>query len=126
MSQQTPFKLLGGELGVKALVNAFYDRMETLPEVSDIRNMHGTDLSGIREKLYEYLCGWLGGPNLYLDKYGSMCMTSPHKGYAIGEKERDQWLLCMEKALEDIDASDELKAILERPMFRIADAIKNQ
>lgn len=126
MSQKTPFKLLGGEPGVKALVEAFYDRMETLPEVKDIRNMHGHDLSGIRQKLFEYLCGWLGGPNHYLEKYGNMCMTSPHKGYAIGEKERDQWLLCMEKALEDIQASDELKKMLELPMFRIADAIKNQ
>lgn len=126
MSQKTPFKLLGGESGVRALVEAFYDRMETLPEVSDIRNMHGSDLSGIRQKLYEYLCGWLGGPNLYVEKYGTMCMTSPHKGYAIGEKERDQWLLCMEKALEDINASDELTNMLEVPMFRIADAIRNQ
>jgi hemoglobin len=87
--------------------------------------MHGQDLSGIRQKLFEYLCGWLGGPSLYEEKYKTICMTTPHKGYAIGEKERDEWLLCMDKALETIEASDELKNMLKQPFFQIANAITN-
>ena len=95
----TPYQLLGGESGVRRLSDAFYDCMDSLPEAADIRRMHGADLAAIREKLYEYLSGWLGGPHLYAAKYGSMCMTAPHRPYAIGPKERDQWLLCMDKAL---------------------------
>ena len=122
----TPYQLLGGAQGVRRLSDAFYDCMDSLPEAADIRRMHGADLAAIREKLYEYLSGWLGGPHLYAAKYGSMCMTAPHRPYAIGPKERDQWLLCMDKALEDVGASEEVKAMIEPPMQRIANAIRNR
>lgn len=121
----TPYDLLG-EDGVRRLCNAFYDCMDQLPEAADIRRMHGKDLTGIRQKLFEYLSGWFGGPQLYAQKYGSICMTGPHKPYAIGPRERDQWLLCMQHALERIDASDELKVMLEEPLFAIADMIRNR
>jgi len=81
---------------------------------------------GMKDKLAEYLIGWMGGPPIYAQKYGSVCMTGPHKDYAIGASERDQWLLCMDKALERIDASEELKTMLKGPMFGIADAVKNR
>lgn len=123
---QTPYQLLGGEDGVRRLCDAFYDCMEQLPEAADIRRMHGEDLSAIRQKLFEFLSGWLGGPHLYAQKYGSICMTGPHRPYAIGPKERDQWLLCMDRALERIGASNELKAMLERPLQAIADMVRNR
>lgn len=122
----TPYQLLGGEDGVRRLCNAFYDNLERLPEAADIRAMHARDTTAIRQKLFEYLSGWFGGPGLYAQKYGSICMTSPHKSFAIGPKERDQWLLCMDRALEDIGASEELKAMLKEPMQGIADAIRNR
>jgi hemoglobin len=80
----------------------------------------------MKVKLAEYLTGWMGGPPLYADKYGTVCMTSPHEPYHIGPQERDQWLLCMDKALEQTGASDELVAMLKVPMFRIADAVRNK
>lgn len=122
----TPYQLLGGESGVRRLSDAFYDCMDSLPEAADIRRMHGADLAAIREKLYEYLSGWLGGPHLYAAKYGSMCMTAPHRPYAIGPKERDQWLLCMDKALERAGASAQVQAILKEPMRGIAEMIRNR
>lgn len=122
----TPYQLLGGESGVRCLSDAFYDCMDSLPEAADIRRMHGADLAAIREKLYEYLSGWLGGPHLYAAKYGSMCMTAPHRPYAIGPKERDQWLLCMDKALERVGASAQVQAILKEPMRGIAEMIRNR
>lgn len=122
---QTPYGILGEE-GIRALVNAFYDNMEKLPEVADIRKMHARDLSPMKEKLAEYLIGWMGGPPVYAEKYGTVCMTSPHKPYAIGPRERDQWLLCMEKSLDDINADENLRAMLKLPMFRIADAVRNR
>ncbi len=106
-SAQTPYQILGEE-GIEKLCNAFYDNMDTLPEAADVRAMHAADLSTMKLKLAEYLTGWMGGPPVYSEKYGSVCMTTPHEPYHIGPQERDQWLLCMDKALEDIEASDEL------------------
>lgn len=121
----TPFEALGEE-GIRNLTNAFYDYMDSAPEVAGIRAMHGKDLTAMKERLADYLTGWMGGPQRYAEKYGSVCMTSPHKPYAIGSAERDQWLLCMDRALEQIGADDELKQMLKEPMFAIADMIRNR
>ncbi|MEH6636936.1 MAG: group II truncated hemoglobin [Halioglobus sp.] len=121
----TPYQILG-EDGIRRLTSTFYDIMDTLPEVSKLRAMHAKDLTPMKEKLAEYLTGWMGGPPLYADKYGTVCMTSPHEPYHIGPQERDQWLLCMDKALAQTGASEELVQMLKIPMFRIADAIRNK
>ena len=100
--------------------------MDSLPEAASIRAMHARDLSPMKEKLADYLIGWMGGPPLYAKKYGSVCMTTPHEPYHIGPEERDQWLLCMDRALAQIDASEELVAMLKIPFYRIADAVRNR
>jgi hemoglobin len=122
---QTPYQLLGDE-GIRELCNAFYDLMDTLPEAAGVRAMHARDLAPMKDKLALYLIGWMGGPALYAQKHGSVCMTTPHEPYPIGPQERDQWLLCMDKALERVGASEELKAMLKVPLFRIADAVRNR
>jgi hemoglobin len=124
-SPQTPYQILG-ETGIKELTSAFYDIMDELPEVSNLRAMHASDLEPMKVKLAQYLTGWMGGPPLYADKYGTVCMTSPHEPYHIGPQERDQWLICMDKALERTGAPDELVQMLKEPLFRIADAIRNK
>ncbi len=121
----SPFQILG-EAGIKNLVSTFYDIMDSTPEVAELRKLHAEDLSPMKEKLAEYLVGWMGGPPVYAEKYGSVCMTEPHAPYAIGPKLRDQWLLCMEKALEQTEASEELRTMLKVPLFRIADAVRNR
>jgi hemoglobin len=122
---KTPYQILGEE-GIRALCDTFYDIMDRLPEAAGIRAMHAEDLSPMKEKLAEYLTGWMGGPPLYADKYGTVCMTEPHEPYHIGPEERDQWLLCMNKALEETGAGDELVEMLRIPLFRIADAVRNK
>jgi hemoglobin len=122
---QTPYQLLG-EQGIRELTDAFYDIMDSLPEAAGVRAMHARDLAPMKEKLAEYLIGWMGGPPLYADKYGTVCMTTPHEPYHIGPEERDQWLLCMDRALAQKGASDELVAMLKIPLFRIADAVRNR
>jgi len=122
---QTPYQALG-ETGIRALTHAFYDIMDALPAAADVRAMHAKDLEPMKEKLAEYLVGWMGGPPLYEDKYGTVCMTEPHEHYAIGPRERDQWLLCMEKALDAIEADDDVRVMLKQPLFRIADAVRNR
>ncbi len=122
---QTPYQLLG-EQGIRELTEAFYDIMDTLPEAAGVRAMHARNLAPIKEKLADYLIGWMGGPPLYADKYGTVCMTTPHEPYHIGPEERDQWLLCMDRALAQTGASEDVVAMLKIPLFRIADAVRNR
>jgi len=125
MSPQSPYQILGDE-GIARLVDAFYDAMDELPEATTIRAMHKDNLDAVRKKLRNYLTGWMGGPPIYQMVTGTVCLTEPHAPYAIGPKERDQWLFCMDTALERIGASDELKAMLKIPMFQIADTVRNR
>ncbi len=122
---QTPYQALG-EDGIRALTNAFYDLMDELPEAAEIRAMHARDLSPMKDKLAEYLIGWMGGPPVYAEKYGSVCMTEPHEPYAIGPRERDQWLLCMNRALEQLEVEQEVRDMLKDPLYRVADAVRNR
>lgn len=124
-SYNTPYQALGEE-GIRELTRVFYDLMDSLPEVADLRRLHAEDLSPMKEKLADYLIGWMGGPPVYAEKYGSVCMTTPHEPYAIGPGLRDQWLLCMEKALEATGADEELREMLKQPLYRIADAVRNR
>jgi hemoglobin len=122
---RTPYERLGGEAGIRRLADVFYEVMNELPEAQDIRRMHGPQLDEIKQKLFEYLSGWLGGPHLYYQKYHSICLTRPHAAYAIGAAERDQWLRCMDEALRRVGADQEVIDMLQTPLFRIADAVRN-
>ena len=118
--QNTPYYLLGGEQAIRNLCETFYTVMDSSSETQTIRAMHGKDLSKISQRLFEYLSSWLGGPDLYVEKHGSMCISEAHAPYAIGETERDQWLLCMDETLSKINASDEVKAMLKQPFYQVA------
>ena len=97
----TPYELIGGEPAVKQLVHRFYELMEELPEAYAVRQLHPESLAGSEEMLFEYLSGWLGGPNLYIAKKGHPRLRMRHAPYAIGARERDEWMLCMTKALTE-------------------------
>jgi hemoglobin len=122
---QTPYQLLGEEK-IRELCKAFYQAMDTIPEASGIRAMHATDLGPISETLAEYLIGWMGGPPLYHDKTGTVCLTDPHAAYHIGPKETEQWLLCFDAALEAINASDDVKNMLHTPIRQVTAAVQNR
>lgn len=124
-SNTTPYEMLGGDQAIRDLADAFYEAMDSLPEAAKIRAMHGESLVDIKQKLYEYLSGWLGGPGLYVERYGTICLTEPHAPYAIGEQESDQWMKCMEQALEKIEASEEVKQLLLPAFTQLANFMQN-
>lgn len=126
MSNKNPYELLGKEDGVRALAKAVYEAMDELPEAETIRQMHNESLVDIQQKLFEYLNGWLGGPHLYKQKYGKVCLMDQHKPFAIGEAERDQWLLCFDKALDKVNAPDEVRNMVREPIFSMANFLVNQ
>ncbi|MFP6815377.1 MAG: group II truncated hemoglobin [Pseudomonadales bacterium] len=124
MSAQSPYEILGDE-GIAKLADTFYDVLDELPQAANVRAMHKENMDEVRKKLKNYLIGWMGGPPIYQMVTGTVCLTDPHEPYTIGPKERDQWLLCMDTALERTGASDELKEMLKVPMFQIADTVRN-
>lgn len=108
----TSFQAAGGIDGIRQLVDDFYLEMDALPEAVVIRKMHKTDLSESRDKLTLFLCGWMGGPGLYHEKYGSINIPRDHAHLPIGEAERDAWLLCMERAIAKQNYSPEFSTYL--------------
>jgi hemoglobin len=122
----TPYDLLGGETKVRELVDRFYDHMDSLNEVSHIRDMHAKSLRASREKLFLFLSGWLGGPDLYIQKYGHPRLRMRHMPFAIDTQARDQWLLCMNKALDDMELDARLGEHLKRSFYATADHMRNK
>lgn len=120
----TPYEILGDD-GIKKLAHAFYDVMDELTEAEEIRAMHAENLDHVKRMLTAYLTGWMGGPPVYQAIKGTVCLTDPHEPFRIGPKERDQWLLCMDKALERIGASEDLKIMLKQPMYQVAETVRN-
>jgi hemoglobin len=121
----TPYELIGKEDGVLQLAGAFYEAMDEMEEAESVRRMHADNLGLIKQKLFEYLNGWLGGPHLYKDKYGTICLTEPHQPYPIGEEQRDQWVACWQRALEKVDAPAEFRAMTKEPVYRMANFLVN-
>jgi hemoglobin len=120
------YELMGGETVMRRLVDRFYDLMDEDPDYYGIRKLHPQDLSSSRQKLFMFLSGWTGGPPLYTDKYGDPRMRTRHMPFAIGIAERDQWLSCMNRAMEDIELGEELRKNLARAFSQTADFMRNQ
>jgi hemoglobin len=122
----TPYALLGADAGVRRLVDRFYDLMDAVPEYHGIRKLHPQDLSTSREKLYLFLSGWLGGPPLYMEKYGHPMLRARHLPFPIGISERDAWLACMLQAMEDTGVEEQLRTALLKAFYGTADWMRNR
>lgn len=121
-----PYEALGGDAGVRVLVDRFYDLMDLEPAYADLRAMHPATLDGSRDKLYWFLSGWLGGPGLYEQRFGHPRLRMRHFPYSIGVKERDQWLACMHQALRELELPEDLQMLLRAAFAGTADWMRNQ
>ncbi len=126
MSDNPHYERIGGEAVIRALVERFYELMDSLPESQGIRAMHARDLRASKEKLFMFLSGWLGGPQLYIEKHGHPRLRQRHMPFTIGDSERDQWMMCMRQAMEDVGIPAELRKELEAAFFKTADFMRNQ
>ena len=127
---QTLYDLLGGEPEatdkIREIVEAFYDVMDSDEKAKTIRLMHPEDLTSSRKKLFMFLTGWTGGPQLYTDRYGHPFLRRRHLPFKIGEEERDQWIYCMTKGLLNLKMDEiKIKALLNA-LYPIADFMRNQ
>ena len=127
---QSLFDLLGGEPEatnqIRKIVEAFYDVMDSDEKAKTIRQMHPEDLTSSREKLFMFLSGWMGGPQLYIEHYGHPFLRRRHLSFKIGEEERDQWIYCMTKGMLNLKMEEKKIKALLIALYPIADFMRNQ
>ncbi len=122
----TLYDQIGGEDGLRRLVDRFYELMNTLPEAWDVRRLHADDLSNSAEKLFMFLSGWLGGPPLFVQRFGHPRLRARHLPFSIGVRERDQWMLCMREAMTEQIDDVQLRTELLGALGALADHMRNR
>ncbi len=122
----THYQRIGGAEKIHALVDRFYQLMDELPETYGIRKMHDDSLQGANDKLFKFLSGWLGGPQLFIQEFGEPFLRRRHFPFAIGSSERDQWMLCMNRALSEVVDDESLKVELSIALSKVADHMRNR
>ena len=123
---ETPFAWIGGESQVHALVDRFYDLMDLEPDYAALRAAHGTELANAREKLKMFLTGWLGGPQRYTEQFGHPRLRMRHMPFSIGIAERDQWVACMDQAMQETHVDATLRTRLKESFMQTADWMRNR
>lgn len=126
MEQQTTYDKIGGEATVARLCDRFYGLMAETPQFAELRAMHPDDLQGSRDKLFMFLSGWLGGPPLFVQRFGHPRLRARHLPFSIGMRERDQWMLCMREAMTAQIADDRLRDELLGALGALADHMRNR
>ena len=122
----TTFEKIGGDAVVAQLTARFYELMDTVPQFAELRALHPEDLKGSRDKLYMFLSGWFGGPDLFVEKFGHPRLRARHMPFEIGTKERDQGVACMVLAMEDVGIEESIRAKLLENFFNTADFMRNK
>jgi hemoglobin len=125
-STATFFEVLGGMETIRNIVERFYDVMDTDPKALGIRAMHQPDLTEAREKLFMFLTGWTGGPQLYIERYGHPMLRARHLPFPIGEDARDQWMYCMVRALHDVGIEEKILIRFAEALWDVADHMRNR
>jgi hemoglobin len=122
----TPYALLGADPAIRAVVNRFYDLMDQDPAYAALRRMHAADLGPMREKLCDWFSEWLGGPRRYHARPDAACIGAAHAPYAIDAAMRDQWLECMQRALDDNAVSSAAQERIRPAMVGMAEFLRNR
>jgi len=126
VAPQPPYERLGGDSGIRRLVDRFYDLMDSAPEAATVRALHAASLKASRVKLYLYLSYWTGGPPTYVEQRGHPRLRARHLPFTIGSRERDEWLWCMDRALDDHEMPPSLREQLRERIHGLADHMRNQ
>ncbi len=100
--------------------------MDSAPEATNVRALHATSLKASREKLYMFMTGWLGGPQLYVEKHGHPRLRQRHFPFEIASRERDEWLWCMDRAMDEQPMPAELHVMLKEKLHALADHMRNR
>jgi hemoglobin len=124
--QTTIYEKIGGAATVGRLADRFYELMDSVAQFKELRAMHPESLAGSRDKLYKFLSGWFGGPDLFVQEFGHPMLRARHMPFAIGTLERDQWVACMVLAMEDVGIDEDVRKVLLNNFFNTADFMRNK
>ena len=119
----TPYEELGGETLLRRLVDHFYDRIHHDSPL--LRAMHPADDSNSRRNLFEFLSGWMGGPDLYTERKGHPRLRMRHLPFSIGSTEAEEWMRCMRLALADAGVHEPLLGYLDSQLEQTAQHVRN-
>lgn len=122
----TPFEWIGGEAPIQRMVDRFYDLMDLEPAYAELRAAHGPELENARQKLFWFLCGWMGGPDYYQERFGHPRLKMRHMPFTIGIRERDQWVACMDQSMRETGVPEALRERLVKSFMGTADWMRNQ
>jgi hemoglobin len=120
------FQAAGGEPGIRQLIDQFFDRMGSDARFATIYALHPENNDVSRDKLARFLCGWLGGPKLYNEKYGAIGIPRVHAHLAIATAERDQWLTCMSETVAKQPFAVDFKQYLMEQLYVPAEAVRRR
>lgn len=120
------FDQMGGESTIRALVDRFYDLMDVDADLAELRAAHGASLDNARDRLFMFLCGFLGGPDYYVQAHGHPRLRARHLPFSIGEAERDQWVICMGRAMQEIGIAPNIVDRLLQSFYGTADWMRNR
>lgn len=124
--EDASYQAAGKEVGIRKLVDGFFDRMGSDSRFKVIHDMHPEDKEVSRDKLARFLCGWLGGPKLYQEKYGGISIPRVHEHLDIASPERDQWLTCMRETVAEQPFDAEFKIYLLEQLFVPAEGVRRR
>ena len=122
----TPYESIGGEKKVRELVERFYELMDTMPEAYETRKMHPVELTESIDKLFKFLSGWFGGPSIYIEEFGHPRLRARHLPFVIDDLARDQWLMCMFQAMDDVGIDKKIQMPLKQNFSQMANHMRNQ
>ena len=121
----SPYEAAGGAERLRALARRFVAEVQALPAQQPLRRLFAAEMSGYEQRLFEFLCGWLGGPPLYTQRHGLPNLRERHRHLPIGQAERDQWLQCMRRALA-AEIAPAARARLDAAFWTMADSLRNR
>ena len=120
LQENSLYKLIGGEAGTRKLAETFYDEMENNVHLQELLAIHKLPLVNIRQKFFEFLSGWLGGPGLFEQKYGHPQLRARHMPFKVTKKQSDLWMLCMNNAMKKTINDNEIERHLKRAFAQMA------
>ncbi|MGI2171525.1 group II truncated hemoglobin [Shewanella sp. MF05960] len=124
--QSNAYDIIGGDKVIRAIAHDFYQQMQTRPETQSLLAIHRSPIADSEQKLYEFLSGWLGGPQLYQQKHGHPALRARHMPFAIDESMRDQWLICMRAAIHNSIKKPEHQQVIIQAISTLADNMRNR
>ncbi|WP_335869953.1 globin domain-containing protein [Bacillus sp. 2205SS5-2] len=101
----SPFDSIG-EQKLSMLVDAFYSRVSSHPELSPI---FPKDLTETARKQKQFLTQYLGGPTLYTDEHGHPMMRARHLPHTITPSRAEAWIGCMAAAMDEVELDETIK-----------------